>query len=349
VKTSAAVCGILLAAAPAVRATDDPSLVAAAAAGDVARVRPLLGAGLRVRNREGETALHAAAGRGRTEVLLVLIDAGADITARDQLGETPLHTATTAADGRSVEVLLGRNAPIDLWDEEGNTPLHRAAQESNLAAAALLCAGGADLQARNEAGRTALDEARASLTRFEGRGDPPHRQKVVAFLEAGGPCAALAARRAAGAPSADARRELMLSAGCDAGSARDCTNLALTYEQRGAEGDAARALAFYDVGCRGGSARGCAYLGRAYERGHGVSADVSRALQLYQQACAAKDAWGCGYLGQGVCHRPRRPEGSRSRGRAAQGSLRRRRDLELRPGHPALGFRAKPSAAPSGA
>jgi len=86
VKTSAAVCGILLAAAPAVRATDDPPLVAAAAAGDVARVRALLGAGLRVRNREGETALHAAAGRGRTEVLLVLIDAGADITARDQLG-----------------------------------------------------------------------------------------------------------------------------------------------------------------------------------------------------------------------------------------------------------------------
>jgi TPR repeat protein len=195
-------------------------------------------------------------------------------------------------------VLLGRNAPVNLWDEEGNTPLHRAAQESNLAATALLCAGGAELQARNEAGRTALDEARASLTRFEGRGDPPHRQKVVAFLEAGGPCASLAARRVASEPSADSRREAMLSAGCDAGTARDCTNLALLYEQRGAAGDAVRAIALYDVGCQGGSARGCAYLGRAFERGRGVTADPWRALQLYRQACAAKDAWGCGYLGQ---------------------------------------------------
>jgi TPR repeat protein len=59
----------------------------------------------------------------------------------------------------------------------------------------------------------------------------------------------------------------MLSAGCDAGTARDCTNLALLYEQRGAAGDAVRAIALYDVGCQGGSARGCAYLGRAFERG----------------------------------------------------------------------------------
>jgi TPR repeat protein len=136
------------------------------------------------------------------------------------------------------------------------------------------------------------------LTRFAGRGDPPDRQKVVACLEPGGPCASLAARRAAGQLTAESSREVALSTTCDAGSARDCTNLAILYEQRGAEGDDSRALAFYGVGCTGGSARGCAYLGRAYERGRGVTADLGRALQLYEQACRAKDAWGCGFLGQ---------------------------------------------------
>jgi len=127
---------------------------------------------------------------------------------------------------------------------------------------------------------------------------PETERPLAAFLEAGGTCESLAARRAAGTLTGDSRREAMLAAACDDGSASSCTNLALLYEQRGTDGDAARALAFYDVGCRGGSARGCAYLGRAYERGRGVTADGGRAVQLYQQACAAKDAWGCGYLGQ---------------------------------------------------
>jgi len=53
-------------------------------------------------DREGQTALHQAAGRGWAEVVAYLLEHGADPAVKDALGRTPLDLATTPVQGRPV-------------------------------------------------------------------------------------------------------------------------------------------------------------------------------------------------------------------------------------------------------
>ncbi len=53
-------------------------------------------------DRQGQTALHQAAGRGWAEVVAYLLEHGADPAAKDVLGRTPLDLATTPVQGRAV-------------------------------------------------------------------------------------------------------------------------------------------------------------------------------------------------------------------------------------------------------
>jgi ankyrin repeat protein len=55
-----------------------------------------------VTDRQGQTALHSAAGRGWTDVVASLLQHGADTAARDVQGRTPLSIATTPVQGRAV-------------------------------------------------------------------------------------------------------------------------------------------------------------------------------------------------------------------------------------------------------
>jgi hypothetical protein len=287
----------LLAAAVVVAGSDDPALLDAVQKSDLVRVRALVRdrAGLRVRDRDGATALHFAAAYGRADIVTVLLDAGADLLARDVKGETPLHAAARSSRGDTPSVLLAHGASVDLWDEDGNTPLHAAAQNGNLMGAALICAYGASLEERNEEGRTPLEEARAELARSKS----PEREATVALLQPGGACAVLSARRIHGeSVTAEEAEDAALPAGCDAGVGRYCTNLGLRYEDKATPEDLTRAAALFERGCKADSARGCAYFGNALEHGRGVPTDLTRAVQLYEQACTAKDPWGCGYLGR---------------------------------------------------
>jgi ankyrin repeat protein len=52
--------------------------------------------------RQGQTALHQAAGRGWADVVAYLLEHGANPAAKDMLGRTPLDLATTAVQGRPV-------------------------------------------------------------------------------------------------------------------------------------------------------------------------------------------------------------------------------------------------------
>jgi ankyrin repeat protein len=52
--------------------------------------------------RQGQTALHQAAGRGWPEVVAYLLSHGANPSAKDMLGRTPLDLATTPVQGRPV-------------------------------------------------------------------------------------------------------------------------------------------------------------------------------------------------------------------------------------------------------
>ena len=53
-------------------------------------------------DRQGQTALHPAAGRGWTEVVAYLLEHGANPAIKDTLGRTPLDLATTPVQGRPV-------------------------------------------------------------------------------------------------------------------------------------------------------------------------------------------------------------------------------------------------------
>jgi ankyrin repeat protein len=55
-----------------------------------------------VTDRQGQTALHSAAGRGWPDVVAFLLAHGANPAAKDDKGKTPLDLATTSVQGRPV-------------------------------------------------------------------------------------------------------------------------------------------------------------------------------------------------------------------------------------------------------
>src|SRR5690606_25055839 len=55
-----------------------------------------------VTDRQGQTALHSAAGRGWPEVVKFLLEHGAATNVKDMQGRTPLDLATTPVQGRPV-------------------------------------------------------------------------------------------------------------------------------------------------------------------------------------------------------------------------------------------------------
>jgi hypothetical protein len=100
----------------------------AAIAGDNAALHSLLGAGSdpNARNRDGGTALHAAAFLGRPDIVSVLLDKGADPQARSGNGEVPADSARSnpdfvpfvarllAIEADPAKVAIGRTAALRL-------------------------------------------------------------------------------------------------------------------------------------------------------------------------------------------------------------------------------------------
>jgi hypothetical protein len=87
---------------------EEETVITAASAGDVARLRELLeaGADADVRDEERRTALHFASGYGELEVMEVLLVAGADADAKDENENTALHYAAGYGNVAAAEVLL---------------------------------------------------------------------------------------------------------------------------------------------------------------------------------------------------------------------------------------------------
>jgi len=116
------------------------------------------------RDRRGASAIHAAAGRGRTRVLQVLLDAGAPPDDRGGDGATPLHWASCGVDGNAVGVggeleamaaLLARGADAAAATDDGNAVVHWAAWAGGPDAVRLLLRQGADAAVANDRGCTA--------------------------------------------------------------------------------------------------------------------------------------------------------------------------------------------------
>ncbi|KAK6189738.1 hypothetical protein SNE40_001737 [Patella caerulea] len=88
---------------------------------------------LNAKDKDGCTALHLAAGRGKTETVSILIKNGASVFERDNKGRLPSHAACAAQGGRNdinshgVLVLLTQaECPVIEPDHDGRTPFLEA-------------------------------------------------------------------------------------------------------------------------------------------------------------------------------------------------------------------------------
>ncbi len=139
------------------------ALEAAAAAGDLNTVRPIVAAcpDVNALGFRGRAPLHIAAMYGQVEVVRFLLAAGADVDARGDIDSTALELACLKGRLETVRVLLAAGAAVNQPDRSGRTPLHLAAREGHVEVINLLCAQGADVNAHAGNGETPLHIAAA--------------------------------------------------------------------------------------------------------------------------------------------------------------------------------------------
>jgi len=94
-------------------------LCRAVRSGDIERVRLLVSAGVDVnaKDKDGNTALHVAAGNGHAEIVELLIAKGADVNAQGYFGRTPLHRASAADHKKIAELLIASGAEVNAKDD----------------------------------------------------------------------------------------------------------------------------------------------------------------------------------------------------------------------------------------
>jgi len=113
--------------------------------GHEAAVRLLLqhGADVRAvsRNAQANHPLHAACAAGKTEVALLLLNAGADPSYL-AAGFRPLHVAAANGMTEVVQALLGAGASVDARDRDGRNARDHARERGHTALEAMLAAAG---------------------------------------------------------------------------------------------------------------------------------------------------------------------------------------------------------------
>nr|XP_031534338.1 protein TANC1 isoform X7 [Vicugna pacos] len=107
----------------------------------------------------GETALTAAAGRGKLEVCELLLERGAAVSRTNRRGVPPLFCAARQGHWQIVRLLLDRGCDVNLSDKQGRTPLMVAACEGHLSTVEFLLSKGAALSSLDKEGLSALSWA----------------------------------------------------------------------------------------------------------------------------------------------------------------------------------------------
>uniref|UniRef100_A0A8C7DCA0 Tetratricopeptide repeat, ankyrin repeat and coiled-coil containing 2 n=1 Tax=Oncorhynchus kisutch TaxID=8019 RepID=A0A8C7DCA0_ONCKI len=90
----------------------------------------------------GETALTAAAGRGKLDVCRLLLEQGAAVGQPNRRGIVPLFSAVRQGHWQIVDLLLNHGADVNMADKQGRTPLMMASSEGHLGTAEFLLAQG---------------------------------------------------------------------------------------------------------------------------------------------------------------------------------------------------------------
>ncbi|XP_031598935.2 protein TANC1 isoform X2 [Oreochromis aureus] len=107
----------------------------------------------------GETALTAAAGRGKMEVCSFLLEQGAVVQQVNRRGVSPLFCVVRQGHWQIAELLLQNGADINISDKQGRTLLMVAACEGHLSTVEFLLSKGASLTSMDKEGLTPLSWA----------------------------------------------------------------------------------------------------------------------------------------------------------------------------------------------
>nr|XP_029135232.1 protein TANC1 isoform X2 [Labrus bergylta] len=107
----------------------------------------------------GETALTAAAGRGKLEVCSFLLEQGAVVQQVNRRGVSPLFCAVRQGHWQIAELLLQHGADINISDKQGRTLLMVAACEGHLSTVEFLLSKSASLISMDKEGLTPLSWA----------------------------------------------------------------------------------------------------------------------------------------------------------------------------------------------
>ena len=186
-RIAAAICLLPLAALPAPAPAQpashrDRALIDAAAAGDAAAVRRLLGegAGVAARDATGRTALLAATQGNHVEAARLLMEAGADVNAQDAIRDSPFLLAGARGHTEIVRLALARNPDFRVTNRYGGTALIPACHYGHVETVRVLLASAIPVDHVNDLGWTALLEAI-----ILGDGGPAHTE-IVRLLVAHG-------------------------------------------------------------------------------------------------------------------------------------------------------------------
>jgi ankyrin repeat protein len=175
--------GALLASGAFAQASgSDAALIRAAAAGDAAEVRRLLGQGASVRARDGEqrTALLAATYGNHVEAARLLIAAGADVNAQDSLRNSAFLLAGARGYLEILRLTLAAGADLKSTNGFGGTALIPACHYGHVDTVRELLQTKIDVDHVNNLGWTALLEAV-----ILGNGGPAHTEVVRMLVAAG--------------------------------------------------------------------------------------------------------------------------------------------------------------------
>uniref|UniRef100_A0A665VPN0 Tetratricopeptide repeat, ankyrin repeat and coiled-coil containing 1b n=1 Tax=Echeneis naucrates TaxID=173247 RepID=A0A665VPN0_ECHNA len=107
----------------------------------------------------GETAMTAAAGRGKMEVCSFLLEQGAVVQQVNRRGVSPLFCAVRQGHWQVRDLLLQHGADINISDKQGRTLLMVAACEGHLSTVEFLLSKGASLTSMDKEGLTPLSWA----------------------------------------------------------------------------------------------------------------------------------------------------------------------------------------------